>query len=388
MKPENWNILVGAQPLNTCTEWWREAAIYVQQGGACQTKLRRKHIRAQYDIISRIQIAIFLCRGTLLFFIALVARNLIPAAFHPNNTYHPLFSPVTTAKLSWELELILACDFLQNTDMMWHVNLGVYWCCFKETLPANAPLFVGNIMRLQFLTCNILQHHYNIIMFVAFEALSAWRNCSGSSAIQTLCWAENIQYTILQMTRATWPPCIFATCVRLLHSTVGLRVVLLMIILQIFMANDTIYHVTRLCSTLPPLSLPRLLGIMPGFRLPGRTPSDKREFSFQAWDIGYVPLVSANHLPHLRPLHGPRHNPAEESMYECTWKVMLTPLPLQKVITFKSKTAQIAFKCLEEQPYYVPCVKQKQAMDAHRSSARKGSDVANHAKNYDMEGFL
>lgn len=57
---------------------------------------------------------------------------------------------------------------------------------------------------------------------------------------------------------------------------------------------------------------------MPGFRLPGRTPSDKREFSFQAWDIGYVPLVSANHLPHLRPLHGPRHNPAEESMYECT----------------------------------------------------------------------
>jgi len=67
---------------------------------------------------------------------------------------------------------------------------------------------------------------------------------------------------------------------------------------------------------------------------------------------------------------------------------MLTPLPLQKVITFKSKTAQIAFKCLEEQPYYVPCVKQKQAMDAHRSSARKGSDVANHAKNYDMEGFL
>ena len=55
---------------------------------------------------------------------------------------------------------------------------------------------------------------------------------------------------------------------------------------------------------------------------------------------------------------------------------MLTPpLPLQKVITFKSKTAQIAFKCLEEQPY-VPCVKQKQAM------------VANHATNYDMEGVL
>ena len=60
----------------------------------------------------------------------------------------------------------------------------------------------------------------------------------------------------------------------------------------------------------------------------------------------------------------------------------------KKDITFKSKTAQIAFKCLEEQAF-VACVKERQAVDTHRSSARiRKTKVYNHPNNYDMEGVL
>ena len=71
-------------------------------------------------------------------------------------------------------------------------------------------------MKLQFFTCNI-EHlqHYNCI-FAAFEALQLWETVLG--ALQFKHFAKLKIDTILQMTRATWPPCIFAREITAQHS--------------------------------------------------------------------------------------------------------------------------------------------------------------------------